>query len=218
MARVTMPLLSQDARGSVSGIQFSRNRAGNFGSRKSTSNHKQGTVVTAHRARLKLAHSAWEDLSTALKTNWEEFAPLTQTGRNAFVGAALRNLMIDQPPPTLSPLRAPTRPPITGLRYTRGTDPTWIFALEWDFRAGDGTQVICYLRTPRGFAVPHVRQFAYYDDRAVTSSFIVLPKLQTLERIAIRVIHLEQPTGLVYREWRANIPTNAHYSFPPLLL
>lgn len=210
-----MPLLSQDARGSFSGIQFSRNRSGNFGSRKSTSNHKQGDVATNHRARLKAAHTAWEALDPGLKSCWDTYAAPTQTGRNAFIGATLTNLVIDLSAPTGNPLEAPAQAPITNLVYNPGVAPLWIYLIAWDWRDDPDGRIICYLRTPRGFAIPHVRQFRYWDAGPPNVPFLNLPNLQHLPHIALRVVYWDPTLGKTIREWRANIPTDTFYEFEP---
>lgn len=211
MSKVVMPLLSQDARGSFSGIQFSRGRYGNFGSRKSTSNRKQGDVATNHRARIKAAHTAWEALDPGLKACWETYAGPTQTGRNAFIGAALRNYLFQTAAPIESPLLGPGPTPITGLHWQAEWPVPRTPDLNWTPPSIVGGRVITYTHTPAGMATPHVRKFKYLN--AVPDYFVFQECWPGYEVpwFAVRVIHWDHIRGVPIGEWAGAF--DSHYDF-----
>lgn len=218
MARVTNPLLSQDASGSVGGVQFSRNRAGNFGSRKSTSNRKQGTVVTAHRARLKLAHSAWDDLSTGLKASWVNHAQPPLTGRNAFIGSCLTNLMIGAAPPDLPPWPIQDIPLPRYFRYRHDPPPLYDRALSCSPNIIDDRYIILYEAQPGGPYMPHVRKFKFYSAVSAESDLWECGQVEVGPWAAFRIVVWDAHRGISQLEIRAFFPWGADYIFeyPPL--
>ena len=215
MAKLVNPLLSQDARGSVSGLQFSRNRGGNFGSRKSTSNRSQSEAVTLHRGRLKLAHSAWLALDPGLQSNWDAFAGPHQTGRNAFVGAAIRNAVVEQPAPTQNPLLGPHASMITGMEFDDDRFFPYNPGLFWDQQANQFDVVMLYLAVPAGFAVPHERKFVFTVVAEPFDFQLSWPMVWLPPRLGLRILHWDYARGRLVGEWRANVPSDEDFAFPP---
>lgn len=213
MARVTQPLFSQDARGSVSGIQYSRNRAGSFGSRKSTSNRKQSEAVTLHRSRLKLAHTAWLALDAGLQAAWDQYAGDVRTGRNAFVGAALRNMTFDYPVPSLSPLAPSFSNRLRNIRFARVepfVDHHW---LTWSSDDIHDDRIIVYQAVPRGLATPHVRKFRFLLHAGIHTPWVKLYPPYHCPWWALRILHWNWKHGVPIAEYRAAFPTDAQFYF-----
>lgn len=203
MAKVTNPLMSQDARGSVAGVQYSRNRSGNFGSRKSTSNRKQSPDVVQHRARIKRAHTRWTSITQALRDAWEAYAPITIGGRAAFVGAQIRNYTMDPVDLTLSPIDAPPRSTPNDLVAKMTSLGPDRLTLTWDLQANDQDAILLYAAYPRGPYMPHVRKFKFLDyaepfDETITHLVAYVPPFT-----AVRIIHWDYFRGVTLSEWRA---------------
>lgn len=202
MAKLINPLLSQDARGSVSGIQFSRNRSGNFGSRKSTSNRSQSETATNHRAYIKLAHTFWLSLAPALKTAWHTVAPHPLTGRNAFVGAAIRNLTMGLAPPHLNPMLFTTPNHLRNITWDAEGDVAGHNCLKWEHDGWEETYVIVYISQPRGFTMPHVHKFRYYAHPELMWVKAVIDPPWISKPAALRIVHWSRDYGRLIQEFR----------------
>jgi hypothetical protein len=102
--KVKTPCMCEEAHGALGGVEFKTGNYGNVVSRRSISSYGQSPKQLLHRSRLKLAQAAWSALNPGLQAAWNEYARAPLTGRNAFVGAALRNLTIGFATPSQSPL------------------------------------------------------------------------------------------------------------------
>lgn len=202
MARVTMPLLSQDARGSVSGVQFSRNRSGNFGSRKSTSTRAQSDRVTNWRAKLKEAHSAWLNLSEQLRSSWEAYAGPTQTGRNAFVGACLRLFSAGLDAPSVDPRTPASNYTVQSYNWRKldHAPPTGKIVLQPP-AARTEHLFLSWAHTYRD-SMPHLRKFFFVGshDQIVPTWFFTAPFYTPL--LAIRLSVVQTLTGILLADYR----------------
>lgn len=132
MTKLIMPLLSQDARGSVSGIQFSRNRSGCFGSRKSTSTRAQKGESTNWRATIKRAHSAFDALTDAEKLSWAAWTPPGQTVRSHYIGSYLRLATTAQLPDPTHPSRT-LRATLKNIVLIAPTPPSTTWFMSWGY-------------------------------------------------------------------------------------
>lgn len=202
MAKLVHPLLSQDARGSLAGVQYSRNRSGSFGSRKSTSNRHQGDVATAHRTRIKTAHTAWTALSSQLKSHWEEFSGGRPTGRNAFIGATLTNLTIAYPPPAQSPLDPPPLGPPHSFIYWPDYFGFFFHIITWTKAAYDVRRLLVYYRQDTAPSIPHVRKMPFYNHQDVDFQIASLYPSWLPEYAALRVRVWDPLRGRCDAEWR----------------
>lgn len=213
MSKVVNPLLSQDARGSVSGIQFSRNRSGCYGSRKSTSNHKTSDTVREHRSRLKLAHTTWQGLDPGLQADWQQYAGHVLTGRNAFVGAAIRCMLIGYPTPTLSPLEHFTHSRLRNLRFYDQPPPANYDWVNWSSDNSYDDRIIIYQAVPHGLATPHVRKFRYLANAGMHEAWKLIRPPYLCPWWALRIIHWEWKHGVTIAEYRGAFPTDADFWF-----
>jgi len=71
VTRVLNPLMSQDARGSVAGTQFSSNVTGPHAGRKSTSTPASGDRVLEYRSQMGKAHHAFNALTPGQAASWD---------------------------------------------------------------------------------------------------------------------------------------------------
>lgn len=202
MSKLLNPLLSQDARGSVAGVQFSRNRSGCFGSRKSTSNRKQGDVATAQRALLKLAHSAWSAIGTDLQTQWEAHAPATMTGRNAFIGAQIRNFTYNGPVLSLNPLEGPIAGRIRNMRAQMQAAPMPPLRIQWNFKFNEDDVLLFYFKPPPGPHLVHTRKYKFMDYAYPIDIWKILYPAPIWPFGAIRVIHWDYKRGKLIGDHR----------------
>lgn len=210
MAKVTNPLMSQDARGSVSGIQFSRNRSGNFGSRKSTSTRAQGDPVLAQRALLKTAHSKWLNALPLVRDSWDAFAPPPLTGRNWFIGCQLRLLAAGEDAPPVIPNR--------NFDTTKTEEFYWVqnqpgpddyFLAPKNSVPTDGLMILS-VSPQETHALPHVRKYSFVDAQWCQLYKMFFTKWFWMERLAIRVQICDIFNGILRFEGRWNI--NPHSS------
>lgn len=215
MAKLTNPLMSQDARGSVSGVQFSANTSGSFASRKSTGTRAQRGESTNWRGQIKTAHTAWLALSAELQAQWAEVATPTQTARNAFIGAYLRNLMIAHPVFTKSPLQTPIADVFSNLKARNFPgSPPWI-SVSYSMRAPQDDALIGYWAIPAGTSLPHVRKFTFSThSHGFDGGFnAVIPYLPPIT--ALRLLHWDHTNGRIIREYRALLLGTAFTIFEP---
>jgi len=216
MAKLINPLMSQDARGSVSGIQFSRNHSGCFGSRKSTSNRKQSVDVLKHRSRLKRAQSAWVSLSASLKSAWEAYVGSRPLARSAFVGAQIRNYTHGSGDLSWSPLPTPSGVPITNMRAYMPVGGPARVSILWNPHGNAEDHYLFYLRIPRGLSVPHVRQFKY---QAFADPFDQAKSINIATRVplmALRVVHWDYFRGVLIEEFRCLLHGSAITQVTPV--
>ncbi len=202
MARLIMPLMSQDARGSVAGIQYSSNRSGCFGSRKSTSTRAQAGGATNWRANIKAAHTAWHALSEPLRTAWAAIAPAPLTGRNLYIGCALRLLSIGAPAPTADPRSAPARPGIHSFHWNPDTPSEHTHELTFSPRFGQLIEVVCSVHPTWTPSIPHVRKFSFIASHNVDPPYVLLPLILFAPYLALRVQWLDWNYGLLLGERR----------------
>jgi len=104
MAKAKNPLFSEEASGALGGIQFSRNQYGNIVGRRSISPHVQTQRALTYRALLKLAHTAWADLTQTEKDKWSSLTPPPQTPRNFYVACYLRRMNAQHTLPEPAPV------------------------------------------------------------------------------------------------------------------
>lgn len=203
MAKVTNPLMSQDARGSVSGIQYSRNRSGNFGSRKSTSNRSQSLTVTAHRSRIKFAHTLWDGLDADYQALWNAYMGPVRTGRNGYVGAAIRSLMSGQATPSKSPLESPSAPHVYDLTAQLSEFPPNRLDFAWDGEFPGDNRYLFYVAFPRGPSLVHVRKYRFIGSANPFSSSFQFPLAYNPPFAAVRFLNYDYARGLIAEEFRA---------------
>jgi len=202
MARVLLPLHSLDARGSVAGIQFSRNRAGPFASRKSTSTYSQKPGSVAQRALFARASHAWPDVSAAHKQNWEALAPYPHTGRQLYIGCALRTLAVDMGTPIYPPQYDIHTSTLTNFRYEKPLYPYSHPVLWWDHSGYHWHRLLIYSVPLETHAYPHVRKFKFYRDKEVGAGGIALPELVNPNLWAIRILTIHPAVGYPLFELR----------------
>lgn len=180
MARVINPLLSVEARGSVSGLQFSRTRAGAHCGRKSTSTRSQAPGAVEHRATLAPAQSAWAALTHAQQAAWSTYAPHPLTGQAAYIQHHLRARAI-----SIRPQSTPTAPAApTTLGGWLWLSEDWLAGYWFPLFAfeGNGANYV-HARTWQSFhltAAPHDRKIkaqATVDASSGAIDFTILPAI-----------------------------------------
>ena len=95
-------MMSIEARGAISGVEFRQTRCGSVVGRKSTASYQSTPLQQATRGRLIAAHRAWETLTDAARAAWNAHATHPATGRNTYVSMWLRFTMA-----SLVPLSSP---------------------------------------------------------------------------------------------------------------
>lgn len=85
MAKVLQPLHSAQASGSIAGVQYSRNAAGAFASRKSTSTRADNAGALEYRSMLGSAHHAFDALTDAQRATWAFPDDTAVTARQRFL-------------------------------------------------------------------------------------------------------------------------------------
>lgn len=202
MTRVIMPLMSQDARGSVAGMQFSRNRSGNFGSRKSTSTRAQSDGATNWRANIKAAHTAWHALSASDRLSWEQAASATVTPRNAFIGCYLRNIQA-----TVLQLGAWQPPDVRRWVSALAVIPPAIGGDGWMAfwnTGGEGNQILKFHVHNSWSPRPHVhrRKFRFVRASPASTAFDAWTDLRMDPFPVILVELIDPATGTLISSWR----------------
>lgn len=203
MSKLVNPLLSQDARGSVSGIQFSRNRAGSFASRKSTSTRAQGEGPTNFRAQIKRAHTAWNSLSSSLKQSWETYAHARETGRNAFIGCCLRLFSAGQAAPDVSPLTAAEGPMPYDFHWDADVFGPGTDQLTWEPPSFNGDWAIFSFAPMYAAKIPHVRKFSFFSAALTLDQNDIFTTTWHPPWLALRVQVAQRHSGVLLfdRRW-----------------
>lgn len=164
MAKLVNPLLSQDARGSVAGVQYSRNTYGNFASRKSTSTRSQRLNVTNWRRHLGIAQHAWAAASDADRATWDRWARPGLTPRSVFVGGYMTLASILQTGAVADGAGNPTTHMFDLLMTdNRPAAPNW--TLTWDYTgyAFNWVRVSYYVTETHHTGIHRRKWKVYYD-------------------------------------------------------
>jgi hypothetical protein len=90
MARVKNPLLSQEAHGALAGIEYRTSTYGNIVGRRSITPARQTVRQLAHRALFTRASTAWRNLPTTTKQQWNKLAEAPLDGRTTYIAAYIR--------------------------------------------------------------------------------------------------------------------------------
>jgi len=107
-------MMSVEAHGAISGIEFRQTRCGSVVGRKSTATYQSTPLQQLTRGRLIAAHRAWETLTDADRSAWNAHATHPTTGRNTYVSMWLRFTMAGVPP-LLTPNSFVNADPLAGL-------------------------------------------------------------------------------------------------------
>lgn len=109
MARVKNPLFSEAATGQLGGLLFRNGTYGPIVSRRSITPSLMTPAQCAQRARLKLAHSAWNALTDDNRRAWDAIATYPATGRNTYIRAyTILNKLGYAPHASPNPAETPT--------------------------------------------------------------------------------------------------------------
>lgn len=213
MARVVGPLHSVSAAGSVGGVQFSQNRSGSHCGRKSTSTRAQNERAILYRSKMPLAQHAWRDLAPVIQAQWNSLATPTQSGRNLYIGSALRCLMAGFNTPSQAPAPPPTRGDLTGLRYVPRSPYTGIGDLLFSPDSPWNDYLLIYTASNVRDTMPHVRKFRFY--KKIMLDWLGDPIQAALftPRFAMRILLFRPSSGYIFREWRGIIDGDTAHTF-----
>ena len=154
-------MMSVEAHGAISGIEFRQTRYGSVVGRKSTATYQSTPLQQKTRGRLIAAHRAWETLTDAARAAWNAHATHPATGRNTFIAMWLRFTLTG-----VTPLLRPgiSDPPIPkpdfilqlDLLYPNVVSVTWTPALS-----GSNAILFYVLHTFSGRTLPTLSQMRY---------------------------------------------------------
>jgi hypothetical protein len=136
--KVKMPLMSVEARGAISGVEFRQTHCGCVVGRKSTASYQSTSLQQSTRGRLIAAHRAWELLTYADRAAWDAHATYPATGRNTYIAMWLRFTMAAVAP-LLTPGTAIAADPLKAL------------------------QVFAYIFAPYSISISHTLQLPFND-------------------------------------------------------
>jgi hypothetical protein len=126
-----MPMMSVEARGAISGVEFRQTHCGAVVGRKSTASYQSTPLQMKTRGRLIGAHRAWELLTDSQRSAWNAHATYPATGRNTYIAMWVRFSAIGKPKITI-PLTPLPQNPLTNLRITTSLANPQEIDVEWD--------------------------------------------------------------------------------------
>lgn len=161
MARVVSPLLSQEARGSITGLQFSRNPSGPTVGRKSLATYRETQSQHLARNHLATAHHFWTSLPQAAKDQWALHSRPGLTARQIFITRFARFLRFGITDPPQEPNGSDPAP----LPYAFYWKPNFFgpgqHRLSWTTTGPQTAYYALYLADTCHPHIPHVRKLIY---------------------------------------------------------
>lgn len=201
MARVTNPLLSTSATGSIGGTQYSRNRSGAFVSRKSTGTYSQKPGPIALRALFARASHAWRDQPPDVHAGWDHIAPYPHTGRQLYIGCAIRLMKNGFPPPIESPVVPYPSGTCTNFALAPGDLPPHYPELNWDYTPSLSDYLSMAWSTTSSYATPHVRKFKWNFRLKCSAPPAYLPNLPAHGITHVTLTQFHPALGLSLGVW-----------------
>lgn len=202
MARVVSPLHSADARGTVAGIQFSRNRSGNFATRRSSGTYPQRGDSVNQRAIMAHAAAAWRDKPPRTQAAWDAHAPYPHTGRQHFIGAAMRLISMQLDPPRHAPLQDPQLSTQSNFRFFYRFPPHVVSVIDWDQDGYPDHWWALHLAPLATYGRPHVRKFKLYAQARASTRRLPFPAELIPNYWAVRLVKVDPQIGLILQELR----------------
>jgi len=142
--KVKMPMLSAEARGAISGVEFRQGIYGPMVGLKSLATPQNTPMGLLRRSQMSRAHRAYEALSEQDKAAWELYAQPPANGRNTFIAAYLRFKML-YTTPILSPLPSVPNNPLAHLRVTPIVEETGSVNVTWNNWSGAQGWLLMFL-------------------------------------------------------------------------
>lgn len=130
--KVKMPMMSVEARGAISGIEFRQGIYGPMVGKKSSATHQNTIMGLLHRSRLAPAHRAWEVLTDSNRAAWCAHATHPATGRNTFLAMCIRFTQAGEIPLT-SPEPSDPPDPLKNLVIYPQALFNHAFQIQWTF-------------------------------------------------------------------------------------
>lgn len=201
MAKAKNPLMSQEARGALGGIEYRQNQYGAVIGRRSITPHKRTPSQLEHRRKLSESAAIWTSLSDEIKSNWNTFAKSPLDGRTAFIAAKMK---LSQA--TATPAADPNRSvPLSGISNFRaqiwGINPETIL-LEWDEDFSYDNLLLIYVAgtfSHRNNYTHSRMPFSIYANSNDASSLIYAPFKAPLYHIRIDAVN--NYNGLILASW-----------------
>ena len=206
--KVNMPMMSVEARGSISGVEFRVGPYGQVAGRKSTATYQSTPAQQQARGRLVLAHRAWEALTDATQSAWNAHATYPSTGRNTYIAMWVRFTQAEQAP-IVEPAIEREIDQLLDLQVS--TDILLPNELRVDWKPNPAACTLLkffLLSTYSGRSLPTLNQMRYestalsYDDHRIMYPKIITPvfhvrvdqySLETGDRLSRHLLRVENP-------------------------
>ena len=203
-----MPMMSVEARGSISGVEFRVGPYGQVAGRKSTATYQSTPAQQQARGRLVLAHRAWEALTDANRAAWDSHATHPSTGRNTYVAMWTRFTQAEYEP-IVAPTRETELDLLQDLRVSTDISFPNEVRVDWTPNPAAFTLLKFFLlSTYSGRSLPTLNQMRYestalsFDDHRIMYPKIIAPvyhvrvdqySLETGDRLSRHLFRILNP-------------------------
>jgi len=193
MAKLSAPLLSQEAHGQLGGTEYRRIGGRHVAGRRSLATPRRTARTSAARSAFVAATHAWRALSDADRLLYDQSAPAGMSGFNLWTQRATRTLTLAGTPPTVISVTRPSGMISFVAAYAWNEDPPNI-AIQYNSSGTGALQVMFYWqpkqRTRRSpdpdrwvylGSAPSMDRDAWFNTPSYADSYHILMRLVSIE-------------------------------------